>query len=871
MPSEYEPMRGGASRPSEAFPGAGFLVNAGASLLGNMLFGDKGARLYGDEVSGGMGRFRASDAYAASRDAAARAQAMRVTDTATVAAMLRRQEADRRAKGMADYTAEEWRMAQRHASQSVGKAGAASSRDTAQLATMFENVSRGMHTPEELKDAKVAAGIRADAERRAFKTRAAMANPFMAGMVDMGVRAAESVGLPISNTMAETYIGGGVFDALRASTSGYTGVSGVLAGAVATEVTKSFLNADGTVNQGFARGLSALDVADTMTGMAKRGLLDTSVISGRVDPENVDKSAQVSKIKRDLEQMTGAVSSLRDLFGSGKSVDELLIAFDDMTRGGLQSLSGGQVKALSAQVRQAAVITGLGTENMIQVAQASATRAEQMGLQGVVGVRAGVNAALAASTAIRSRSRSGGGYFGAQNETQLTGMLADLQLKGAASRDVTATSAFEEALSVYAADALPGTPGEAIADTLSRLGAAAGRETEVAPYVAALRRNTAGNPTREDAALLSELNEGGMAGVLRNVGASPALFQRFRASPTLRVQERSMNNMGATFSRQQFDIDTFVGDSLVASLANEDKLAGVAPENRKAVRDLLMAAFHAEGGSNAAGFSAALKDPERLKKLTALGAADLAQRGAEIFANADVVARSPELTAAINNDWKGFLLGTTASAKAEQARDLMIAQSTGKLDDALQARGIGAQTLGGTLLTSLMTDPDADRSKMLGSLVTGKLSKEDLAEFDTIDQVGRRMGRARKAVAEGKMSPEEADRIAAEGAATLEAMSVRTGSRLTEKVAGGGSEVSGAELQRRATEHLGSILSDVSDIRKELHARSGGGTRETFPGSGASGLSGGTVTTSAQVVTYGQDPITGRYNFTQYADELRRR
>lgn len=704
---------------SQGLPGASAMVNTIMSMVMPMVFREvRDARSW--SAYGGGGSFRPSETWARAQDQNARASAMGIASPDRVAAEVSRrtqqyaQDMMRSGVGISPTQQREYANSIEPQARAAVRTQLAESKkhDIDNLTRAYQNIALSRYSKEELTDKK-REDIAIEAREQATKLRESLANPMTAAIAMAGVRALEERGgAGISNLAPELFLGGGVFDALRTR----TGLGSVAPG-VASDITKTMsdmmFNEDGTVNYGFTHGRSALQMGDLMVSGAARGMIDTSVATGRAGTIGTDQyETKKQALIRDMHQMAEIGESLQDLFGSGGSVDDMLTRFDQMTGGAMRTMSKDRVKRLIADTAFVASSTGQSTDQIEAMLSAEVQYAARAGLPGEIGTKIGLNALLQAGTV--NRLRDGNTYMGMQDMGDLAGTIMQETVAGVMSDDAIAMGAATSTARMIAQES-----NIAGADTMSgpAVFEAVAKQAEARGDLAtAARMRGLGN--RIYSGDFGDLDSTEAIGILSQAAGRDVSieFSGKRLTQDNNVKAEQADQIVAIRRRQLKDKDELIADSvggMLSARSGRNGAADVAKNKDMVKRGLRAIRKYAPGSSS-----------EMLDVLSReLG-----------ISREDASSMKSLIDSTLSEN--GFLIGETGGAIgygknnadavfAEQASQLRRHEVNMAMDSALREQGIGSGSIFQKLIGDITADPGRHIKTSLGKLLTGEVSLED--------------------------------------------------------------------------------------------------------------------------------------------------
>lgn len=249
--------------------------------------------------------------------------------------------------------------------------------------------------------------------------------------------------------------------------TGRRGLSGATSGAMADEIFGGFFGdrsnisswrglSAGTAGQAFeelqSRGLMgrSLGIADPMTqkllvghdmGLigpgGPPGGIDALMNMAPADFENKLQRLDAKQATRRIKDMSAAITAMRDIFGDmgrpNAPMSELIEGLNQLTQGGLTSMSPARLEQMVRQFHAASQHSGLGMDQMMAMSASSAAMADQLGLD-----RTFVPGMVTGSAAFHSAIQAVGITPGWGVKDIDTLRQRDLQLRGGAAKSTMA-------------------------------------------------------------------------------------------------------------------------------------------------------------------------------------------------------------------------------------------------------------------------------------------------------------------------------------------------------------------------------------------------------------------------------------------------
>ena len=738
----------------EGMPGAGAMVNTIMSMVMPMVFNQvRDARNW--SVYGGGGSFRPSETWARAQDQNARAGAMGVASPDRVAAEVSRrtrehaQDLMRSGIGLSPTQQREYANSIESQARASVRAQMADSKkqDIENLTRAYQNIALKSYSKDELtKDKRES--ILKEAREQATKTREVLANPLTASIATAGVRFLEERGAAgLSNMAPELFMGGGVFDALRKRT-GIGGVAPGVASDVTQAITKAMFNENGTVNYSFTHGRSALQMGDLMNAGAARGMLDTSVATGRAGAiGSAQYEAAKGKLKNDMKQMAGIGESLQDLFGTGGSVDEMLNRFDEMTGGAMRTMSKDRVKRLIADTAFVANSTGQSTDQIEAMMTAGVQYAGRAGLPGEIGSKIALGALLHAGTV--ARTRDGQTYMGMQSMGDMAGSMIQEITAGMTSDDsiaMGATAATARAI-VRAVDPNADTMSQSeMFDRAAKIAESRG-DAALADRVRGIGSSIA-NGT------FSDQDASAAVGVLSQLAGRDVadIYGGKRLTQDNSVLFEQSQQIGSVMRRQMQDKETLAASSAADLLVSR---SGVSNEEYAGARAAKIAQIQQ------AMRAVRKHNPKTQSEMVEVIAKDLGISRMEASKMQSAVDSVFSANGPIPGEQSGWL-GEAGKYSDEQFRQVADQKRRGvvadQMDEMFRSQGIGSGSVVQKLINDLIADPEATTGGVLGKLVTGELNSGDFDALAPIIGVHKeRMQEISRKVLSGEITSAQGD------------------------------------------------------------------------------------------------------------------
>jgi hypothetical protein len=175
---------------------------------------------------------------------------------------------------------------------------------------------------------------------------------------------------------------------------------------------------------------------DMSKGIDKLSASDIDKLT--LDPQIADKmrSFDAARIKKAIQNYTGVVSAMRDIFGDlgrpNAPMQELIAAVEAMSGGSMAQIDPGRLSTMVRQTHNLAKQTGVTLDNAMIMQQNAAARGQALGLEPVFAVQA-TQGALAFGGAYRAQGHAAHTAWGAMNVDQLQQMDIGLRQQAAAS------------------------------------------------------------------------------------------------------------------------------------------------------------------------------------------------------------------------------------------------------------------------------------------------------------------------------------------------------------------------------------------------------------------------------------------------------
>lgn len=189
------------------------------------------------------------------------------------------------------------------------------------------------------------------------------------------------------------------------------------------------------------------DVSRRMPGL-KGADLDREIAdtAGKLEKVGDDKvrNFQADRVLNRVKELSKVVGAVQDIFGElgrpDAPMNELLQGLQTLTQGGLQNLSGRQAEDMVRSFSNIARRTGVGLDNATALVAAGGQRAEQIGVNRILGANAAINSmAFGQAFGVNEGGITG---FNRQSKEQMTAGAAKLMLGAAASGDANQLAAF---------------------------------------------------------------------------------------------------------------------------------------------------------------------------------------------------------------------------------------------------------------------------------------------------------------------------------------------------------------------------------------------------------------------------------------------
>lgn len=217
------------------------------------------------------------------------------------------------------------------------------------------------------------------------------------------------------------------------------------------------------------------------------------------------RSFDSKRISGRLKEMAGAVSAMRELFGSQGQANapmaQIINALEAMTQNRLASMSGAQVESLVRKTKAVAENTGISIDSLLHLTAQSAAMGDPMGMDRSLAIRIGHSSATF-GTGYKNAFGSSFSAFGAASPEEVVARETKLRTQAAMSeqaRFAGATIRSVEALGV-------------------------GADTEAGQFAAALRR---GDTEFKGQSMFRLLTQSNLQNMMRNSGVNAAGLQAF--------------------------------------------------------------------------------------------------------------------------------------------------------------------------------------------------------------------------------------------------------------------------------------------------------------------------------------------------------
>lgn len=754
----------------EVIPGAGPLANMIAQLVLTQLFGTiTDPRNPG--LAGGMGMFRPSDVYMRHIDTQARRETQYLSSQNQISQEISRLVESEKSRlqtiGEMPMTATQEvayaRQVESQARQTVSQEQAKKAKtDVEIISRVFENIARGSRTPDELANPAIVEEIKKESYDRAVNTRALFSNPFVASIAETGVRMAERQGIQVSNLLPDYFLGGSVYDSMR-MTAGYRGVSGAAARDAVEALSAATINDQG-MNYQFTSGLSALEVGDTLKAFSSRGLMPSELLGGMADTGGADYTARKTKLVGELDQMNEAVAALKDLFGPGKSIDELLNSLDEMTQGGLQSMSRAKIEKIANETREIAHITGRTPEQVAGLVTMGAQAAVQSGLQGEAGTQLMLDTLRNVSAG--EVVRGGQTYYGAQSLEERAAMRQNEGIRALNSSQGVALGAFTSTIRAAAAGA--GVEGygnmrtsELIDSLISKNPENASPEqlNRMRSLSESFKRVEQGRGSTDDLRAVT-------AGIepLMNI-MTPAVGEVYRIQARranqfrpVNVEQEALAQLDTLRQAQVGEIERYLVDATAASTTATD-------EQRLNAIQLL----RRSGVDNAEDAVKTLQEAsQRGENIGDLGTRENIVPFFTAIQNTFGERNGTGIFAGYGSNFRSFMYENSDRAVAVSTEQQKLGEAMTGINKKLRERGLGVGSVFDRLVNDALVDPDVDLKKSLSERVLGKFSEEDLKLFEPVIQYQNTMKNLDQQLKEDKITPKEYAERQVEALDTLE-------------------------------------------------------------------------------------------------------
>lgn len=583
----------------------------------------------------------------------------------------------------------------------------ASKRDKEQLQNMLFNISLTAHGPNADRAKLQAAAQAAAGQISSIASSGSALAPFM-------IQAMEGMGVPVSKLMSGQVLGASALRSLQMQQGILSFPSGDEAVAIAETIQRR-AGVGGVENFGFTRGLTYFQQGQIMESMAARGIL-ADLPSGTAGDT---KTMRAEAIATQLGGMNKVVSDLEKIFGQGQSIDALLTSLDRMTGGALQTMSAGRMQKLTRDVRRVALVTGMTTTQVADVVTSGTAQAMAAGLQGEVGANAALNALAGAAAGDQYVNQQYGQFFGRESLPVLAQKSIARAVRGMSSQFARVGGGVLQLSEIAAGRAGPRRAGE----TMTEYAARAGLGGELTGL---LTRMESGQITADDRRLLSFEGVGELTRMFENEGLSGGTISRLITGESLRAQELSGTLLQGTTTIAQRQS---IRERVLRSTQNDigRMFGGADAALGGALFDLMI------NKGNMSAADAVRGDAARLAAMAGVSEDVIVSRAGEIASVYD---------SALARGGFGFtgLKGASGvlsdEAIAAEARKRVVGELMLRESDTLEAKGIGAQSAFGRILTDLTSQiKDGEMPASFKSTVEGVLGKVDEKDMQRIKQL----------------------------------------------------------------------------------------------------------------------------------------
>lgn len=318
----------------------------------------------------------------------------------------------------------------------------------------------------------------------------------------------------------------------------------------AATLTNALLNRmykDGGEDFSFTQGRTAAEVGDVAKALGQRGLLAVERGAGG------DYKASISKIAEQIGGLLEITGELENIFGRGKTMDQLIASLETMTGGGLSQMTSADLQNLVRNTAIAADVANVSPERAAQIAAAAAEDARRRGLEGPIGAEVGLMALQAASVA--GRAAGGQTFFGRSSIEERAGRMASNILGGYNSDMARRLGGMLEIFDTALGGVGGGNMGPiAGAGSIADISAAKGGDSKAASRLQGLvDRMRKGELSDEDRRLVSDAGAGALSSLIQKAlpgtDAGVIGFMLENASPEAR--ERFMKENGTALLRME--------------------------------------------------------------------------------------------------------------------------------------------------------------------------------------------------------------------------------------------------------------------------------------------------------------------------------
>ena len=793
---------------------------------------------------GGGGSFRPSDNYMRHVDAAERQSAMGLRSEPQIAAEVRRLTSDyvQRYKEQWGYapSQEEIRGYAGHpdvrkAAKDAATQAVMQSEKTSvdNLTQMYYNIDVMSERKEDLTDARRKELMEA-AREKAVKTRETMAkSPMVMGLLTQAVGLAERHGaVGLSNLDPKLFIGGGMFDAMRAASPFAfitPGVAGDLSERIAGEMFKG-----GVYNYEFTHGRSALQTIDAYAYASRMGMTTGDlggVAQGRYGTVgSATYEAETAKIMQDVSEITEVYESMEDLFGPGGSFAEMFQRVERMTSGAVRTMTKEQVNRVVRDAAYLSQVTGKSVEQIEGMMGVGSDYLSKSGIRGDLQTRLLTKSIEEAYSAVGARG--GKVFHGARTADELSGDILMDKISGMQSADLRSVASMLEATRVHARglgiQGVDDMDPSKLFDTMARAARARGADSSdvyrLRRVGQAFKNVAAGVGSTEDIRLTSAQGAGDVMALIDRVlpgqTSIAAYYQMSRElqGPLVEAElERLDDHLnGLQMAQKRQHIITAAAAHIVA--ASPRKMSA---EEAQQARDRYVHRFGRAHDllltSNAASADEAVafltSDEARKQGL------HMSREEASVMVNMmdKMFIDMPGEQAGVFGYMNRY--GRRARHLREEWRSMSTAWE--KKDKQMRAAGVGRGSVMQKLIGNLMQDPTSSLAENLAPLLTGEVNEE---EFAAAGQHAKKYASAQRDITERLLAGE----ITAEQA---EAERARATDQFTEGIkADRKAQQEIAEMQRRgvpdkqdADDMLQTIVFHVGNIKTLLETAFGFG------------------------------------------------